>query len=152
MRSLNPCLWSQQYAQVSVCQNRMATGHVSALRDGRHCELHTLYPILLHHSIISGIAALFMPRPDLRIASTIAKLDCSVFNAATAACEQSAIVFARLRHTYCIVALAHAGSTIVSSSNWGNSPTYTATLCYEHEGILLMCERRLPSVICDPRR
>jgi hypothetical protein len=48
-------------------------------------EPHTSYPILWHHSIISGIANLFIPRPDFLMASTIEKLDCSVFNAATAA-------------------------------------------------------------------
>lgn len=51
-------------------------------------EPHTSYPVLRHHSIISGIACLFMPRPDFRMASTMEKLDCSVFSAATAACTR----------------------------------------------------------------
>lgn len=51
-------------------------------------EPHTSYPILWHHSIISGIACLFMPRPDFLIASTMEKFDCSVFSAATAAFER----------------------------------------------------------------
>ena len=47
-------------------------------------EAHTSYPILRHHSIISGIAFWFKLLPDLRMASTIAKLLCKVLRAATA--------------------------------------------------------------------
>lgn len=82
----------------------------------RHWKPHTLYPILLHHSIISGMAALFMPRPDLRMASTIAKLDCSVFNAATAAYRVRSILPID-GCAYCIITLIHSGYTVIPSSN-----------------------------------
>ncbi len=50
-------------------------------------EAHTSYPILRHHSIISGIAFLFMPLPDCLMACTMAKLVCKVLRAATASCD-----------------------------------------------------------------
>lgn len=45
---------------------------------------HTSYPIFRVHSTISAIACWFILLPDLRIASTTAKLDWSVLRAATA--------------------------------------------------------------------
>ena len=49
-------------------------------------EAHTSYPILWHHSTISGIEFLFMLLPDFLMASTTAKLVCKVFREATASC------------------------------------------------------------------
>lgn len=58
-------------------------------------DAHTSYPILRHHSIISGMAVLFMPMPDFLIASTIVKLLCNVLRAATASYDTG-----ELRHTH----------------------------------------------------
>lgn len=55
------------------------------LHDRSRGATHTSYPALRHHSIISGMAFLFMLRPDLRMASTTAKLDWRVLSAAMAA-------------------------------------------------------------------
>lgn len=60
---------------------------------------------------------MFIPRPDLRIASTMEKFDCSVFNAATAA-------YARQLHSECvswrayrIVTLLHGGGAVVEQAS-----------------------------------
>ena len=47
----------------------------------RSREAHTSYPILRHHSIISGMACLFMPRPDWRMALTMEALDWRLLSA-----------------------------------------------------------------------
>lgn len=49
-------------------------------------EAHTSYPILRNHKSISGMACLFMPWPDFRMASTMEKFDWRVFRAAMASC------------------------------------------------------------------
>lgn len=60
--------------------------HLSKTSFAVAVEAHTSYPILRHHSIISGIASLFKLLPDFLMESTIAKLLCNVFRAATASC------------------------------------------------------------------
>lgn len=73
-------------------------------------DAHTSYPILRHHSIISGIAVLFMSLPDFLIASTIAKLLCSVLRAATASYDIRESRHRRgekLVLAYCICAACH---------------------------------------------
>ncbi len=73
-------------------------------------EAHTSYPILRHHSIISGIAFLFMPLPDCLMACTMAKLVCNVLRAATASCDVDELEYSageKLLVTYCICAICH---------------------------------------------
>ena len=71
-------------------------------------EAHTSYPILRHHSIISGIAFLFMLMPDFLMASMTAKLVCSVLRAATASCDIVELGHVhREKPTYCICAAYH---------------------------------------------
>lgn len=75
-------------------------------------EAHTSYPSLRHHSIISGIAFLFMLLPDFLMASTMAKLVCNVLSAATASCEVGQWLYAmtdKLLLTYCIGARHRCG-------------------------------------------
>ena len=60
--------------------------HLSKTSFAVAVEAHTSYPILRHHSIISDIAFLFMLLRDFLMESTIAKLVCNVFRAATASC------------------------------------------------------------------
>jgi hypothetical protein len=84
-----------------------------------------------------------MPRPDLRIASTMEKLDCSVFSAATAAYACQLNSHADVYLAYRIVALLHLGRAVVETSGWCNAQTEQASPGYEHEGIIsLMLEER----------
>lgn len=73
-------------------------------------EAHTSYPILRHHSIISGIESLFTALPDFRIASTTAKLLCKVLRVATASCDVGELGVheaRRLLLAYCVCAGCH---------------------------------------------
>lgn len=79
-------------------------------------DAHTSYPILRHHSIISGIAVLFMSLPDFLIASTIEKLLCNVLRAATASYNKG-----QLRHT-------HQGEAVAGSLHMCGLPFFR--LCW----------------------
>ena len=102
--------------------------------DYLRAKTHTSYPILLHHSIISGMAFLFIPRPDFLMASTMEKFDWSVFKAAIASyrpiTEQLKMTIdAGIKDcTYIIVTLHLAcgtverASTPVAAGSPGNPP------------------------------
>lgn len=73
-------------------------------------EAHTSYPILRHHSIISGIESLFTALPDFRIASTMVKLLCKVLRVATASCDVGELGVHEVRRlllAYCVCAGCH---------------------------------------------
>jgi hypothetical protein len=91
-----------------------------------------------------------MPRPDLRIASTMEKLDCSVFSAATAACACQLSSHTRVCLAYRIVALLHFGRAVVETSGWCNARIAQASPGYEHKGIIsLMPEERCVTFVCQ---
>lgn len=90
-------------------------------------EAHTSYPILRHHSTISGIAFLFMLLPDFLMASMTPKLVCNVFKAATASCgideweyvgEELLLLLA-----YCVSAACHRCGCGEEAPRWGERLT-----------------------------
>lgn len=84
-------------------------------------EAHTSYPILRHHSTISGIAFLFMLLPDFLMASMTAKLVCSVFKAATASCgiDEWEYAVEELLLAYCVSAACHRCGCGEEAPRWG---------------------------------